>query len=298
MSDIFHEVEEEVRRERLEKIWKQYGDYIVAAAALLILVAAAFRLWNVYESRERAAASVRYQAAQQLLQAGQPRAAAEAFAKLSKTAPGGYAKLSQLQEADALQASGNTAAALANYRKLAVDSDDMISSVAKLRAAWIIVEGAPKSEVESLIGGMTADSSPWHQVAREIIAYADYHDGNTKQALAEYRALSKDLKAPGGVRGRSLAMVTFLTAGGDRNVGKPVYPELPGTLTAVPKPGAPTSGNATAAPAANSGSATPAQNGAAPAAPANATPSTSNTAPPATNAKSTAPAQTKGSAPK
>ena len=282
MSDIFHEVEEEVRRERLEKIWKQYGDYIVAAAALLILAAAGFRLWNVYEARERAAASVRYQAAQQLLQAGQPRAAAEAFAKLSKTAPGGYAKLSQLQEADALQASGNTAAALANYRKLATDSDEMISSIAKLRAAWIIVEGAPKSEVESLIGGMTADSSPWHQVAREIVAYADYHDGNTKQALAEYRALSKDPKAPGGVRGRSLAMVTFLTAGGDQNVGKPVYPELPGTLTAVPKPGAPT------APA-NNTNAAPAANNAAPAA---------NATSPAPNATSPAPAETKSSTPK
>jgi hypothetical protein len=277
LSDIFREVEEEVRRDRLEKIWKQYGDYIVAAAALVILAAAAFRLWNVYEARERAAASIRYQAAQQLLQAGQSRAAAEAFAKLSKTAPGGYAKLSQLQEADALQASGNTAAALANYRKLAADSDDMISSIAKLRAAWILVEGAPKSEAESLIGGMAADSSPWHQVAREILAYADYHAGNTKQALAQYRALSKDPKAPGGVRGRSLAMVTFLTAGGDQNVGKPVYPELPGTLTAVPKAGA-----STAPP--NSAQAAPAANSASPATPA--------------NASSSAPAETKGPTPK
>ncbi|HEX3652840.1 MAG TPA: tetratricopeptide repeat protein [Rhizomicrobium sp.] len=284
MSDIFREVEEEVRRDRLEKIWKQYGDYIVAAAALVILAAAAFRLWNVYEARERAAASVRYQAAQQLLQAGQSRSAAEAFAKLAKTAPGGYAKLSQLQEADALQASGNTAAALANYRKLAADSDEMISSIAKLRAAWIIVEGAPKSEVESMIGGMAADSSPWHQVAREILAYADYHAGDTKQALAEYRALSKDPKAPGGVRGRSLAMVTFLTAGGDKDVGKPLYPELPGTLTAVPKPGVPT------APA-NGAQAAPAPSNP-PAAPANTTSST-----PA-NASSPAPAETKGSTPK
>ena len=41
MSDIFREVEEDVRRERLEKIWKEYGDYIVAALALLILAGAA-----------------------------------------------------------------------------------------------------------------------------------------------------------------------------------------------------------------------------------------------------------------
>ena len=34
MTDIFHEVEEEVRRERFEKIWKKYGDYAIAAVAV------------------------------------------------------------------------------------------------------------------------------------------------------------------------------------------------------------------------------------------------------------------------
>jgi hypothetical protein len=296
LSDIFREIEEEVRRDRLEKIWKEYGDYIVAAAALVILAAAGFRLWNVYEARESAAASSRYLIAQQLLESGQARAAADAFARLSKTAPGGYAKLAQLQEADALQASGNTTAALANYRKLATDSDEMISAVARLRAAWILVEGAPKSDVESLIGGLAAESSPWHQIAREILAYADYHAGATKQALAEFRTLSKDPKAPAGVRGRSNGMVTFLTAGGESNVGKPVYPELPGTLTRVAKPGAAN------APAGNTQQATAPSNTNVPQpAPANGG---RQTAPPNTGATQTSPAnapspaETKGQTPK
>ena len=296
MSDIFREVEEEVRRDRLEKIWKEYGDYIVAAAALLILAAAGFRLWNVYEAREQAAASGRYLTAQQLLQSGQARAAAEAFAHLSKTAPSGYAKLAQLEEANALQASGNATAALANYRKLATDGDEMISAIARLRAAWILVEGAPKSEVESLIGGLAAESNPWHQVAREILAYADYHAGATKQALAEFAALSKDPKAPAGVRGRSKAMVTFLTAGGESNVGKSVYPELPGTLTPVTKPGAANSpaGNMqqTAPSGTNAPQTTPANSGG----PQTAAPKAGTTQTGPANAPS--PAATKGQPPK
>ncbi|MBV9063134.1 MAG: tetratricopeptide repeat protein [Alphaproteobacteria bacterium] len=228
MSDIFREVEEEVRRERLERIWKEYGDYIVAAAALVILAAAAFRLWTYYEARERARASNSYLAAQQLLQTGQPKAAAQTFARLSKTAPGGYAKLSQLQEAGALAASGNKAAALANYRRLAADSDEMISAVARIRAAWILVEAAPKAEVENMIGPLSADSSPWQPLAREILAYADYRAGALSQALAEFRALAKDAKAPDGVRGRSNAVATYLAAGGDKDVGKVSFPEIAG----------------------------------------------------------------------
>jgi hypothetical protein len=255
VSDIFREVEEEVRRERLERIWKEYGDYIVAAAALLILAAAGWRLWNVYQTREAARASDRFIAAQALQQAGQAHSAAEMFAKLSQTAPGGYATLSQLAEADALSASNNKAAALNIYRKLASSGDDILSAVARLRAAWILVDGAPKSDIEALVGPLATNDSPWRQVAREILAYADYRAGAAAQAQSEFQQLVKDPKTPAGVKGRSQAMATFLSAGGSKDFGQvpPMLPETP----VVPKPSggttpaaAPT-GKAPAAPGGN-----------------------------------------------
>lgn len=257
MSDIFREVEEEVRRDRLEKLWKQYGDYVVAAAALLILAAAAFRLWTYYESRERARASNEYLAAQQLLQAGQDRAAAEQFARLVKNAPRGYAKLAQLQAADALSAMGNTAAALVNYRKLIDGGDEMLASIARVRAAWILVEGAPKAEVEQMLGGLAADTSPWRLVAREILAYADYRAGAIQQALAAFQKLSTDPKAPAGIKARTTAMATFIRAGGNKDVGKPLYTELPGKVVPALKRPLGTAG-AHGSPAANSPAAPPA----------------------------------------
>ena len=44
MSDIFHEVDEEVRREQLKKLWDRYGNYVVAAAFLLVAAVAAWQL--------------------------------------------------------------------------------------------------------------------------------------------------------------------------------------------------------------------------------------------------------------
>jgi len=37
MSDIFQEVEEDVRKERYEQLWKKYGNYIIGAAAILVI---------------------------------------------------------------------------------------------------------------------------------------------------------------------------------------------------------------------------------------------------------------------
>jgi hypothetical protein len=239
VTDIFREVEEEVRRERLERIWKEYGDYIVAAAALVILAAAAFRLWTFYEARERARTSERYIAAEQLFASGQNRAAAQSFARLAKDAPKGYDKLSELQAANAL-AGSNKGEALAIYRKLIGDNDEVVSAIARLRAAWLLVDSAPKSDVESMLAPLAGNDSPWHPVAREILAYADYHAGATKQAQSEFQHLADDAKAPSGVRGRSRAMATFIAAGGDRDVGKvpfPVAPQLPARLKATVAPG-------------------------------------------------------------
>jgi hypothetical protein len=235
VSDIFREVEEEVRRERLEKIWKEYGDYIVAVAALVILAAAAFRLWTFYEARERARTSDRYLAAEQLLASGQTRAAAQSFARLAKDAPRGYDKLSELQTANAL-AGSNKAESVAIYRKLIGDNDEVISAIARLRAAWLLVDSAPKSDIDSMLAPLAGNDSPWHQAAQEILAYAEYHAGAIKQAQGEFQRLADDSKAPSGVRGRSRAMATFIAAGGDRDVGKvpvPVAPNPPAPLKAT-----------------------------------------------------------------
>ncbi len=45
MSDIFREVEEEVRREQAKKLWDRYGAYVIGVAVLLVAVTAGYRGW-------------------------------------------------------------------------------------------------------------------------------------------------------------------------------------------------------------------------------------------------------------
>ena len=116
MSDIFREVEEDVRKERLEKLWKAYGDYAIALMALIILGIAGWQLWLRYESAQRAKASLEFVAAERITNSTQ---AAAAFDKLSKTAPGGYGQLSRLAEASALAVAGNPADAVTRYKAIA-----------------------------------------------------------------------------------------------------------------------------------------------------------------------------------
>jgi len=49
VSDIFSEVEEEVRRERWEKLWKNYNGVIIAAAAIIVTAVAGWQAWDRYQ---------------------------------------------------------------------------------------------------------------------------------------------------------------------------------------------------------------------------------------------------------
>jgi hypothetical protein len=240
VTDIFHEVEEEVRRERFEKLWKEYGDYIVAAAAFVVIGAAGWQLWRYYEHREVLRASNEYIAAQQVLESGQLPAAGEAFGKLAASAPSGYTQVARLQEAGALQASGRTDDAVKLYMEVANGGDEVLAGVARIRAAWATADTASRSALQTTLGSTLDPSSAWNTMAREILAYSDFRSGNTKAAADAYKRLSTEKSLPESMHQRIAAMATFLSAGGAQNFGTMPPPPAPPKAPAQASAPAPT----------------------------------------------------------
>lgn len=236
MTDIFREVEEDVRRERYEQLWKEYGDYVIAGAAVVVIAVAGFQLWRVYDQNQRAKASAEYMLAEQFFDAGQASEAQSNFARLSKDAPGGYASLAKLQEANSMLQAGNTADAVLIYKQIAAGKDTILAPVARIHAGWALVDTAPKSEIQSLVAPLADQTNPWHAMAREILAFADYRAGATQEAIREYQNLTTDTDAPAPLRARSGWMVTFLKGGGAKNYGTvPPPPAPPGASPSQPQ---------------------------------------------------------------
>ncbi|MBI3676730.1 MAG: tetratricopeptide repeat protein [Proteobacteria bacterium] len=227
MSDIFREVEEDVRRERLERIWKDYGDYIVAGIALVIIAGAGLQLWRYYHAREIARASDTYLEAEQMAANGQYEHAATAFGKLADDAPSGYAQIARLQHADALLANGDARNALQLYKEIAAGDNELLANTARIRAGWATVETSSRGELEDLLAPMTSAGSAWRHMAREILAYSDYRRGAVDDAQKEYKKLADDKDAPSALRDRARAMSIFIAAGGDHDYGTVPQPPKP-----------------------------------------------------------------------
>ena len=84
---FLREVEEELRRERYERIWKEYGTFILAGAALIVVGVLGYKY---VENRRITAAQTtgeRYEGAMDLATAGKDGSAEKEFASIIGEAP-------------------------------------------------------------------------------------------------------------------------------------------------------------------------------------------------------------------
>jgi len=234
VSDIFREVEEDVRKERFEKLWKAFGGYVIALIGLAVLGVGGWQLWLRYEDSQRVKAAGQFTAAQHITN---PNQAAAAYDALSKSAPGGYGELSKLAQANALASGGKNDDAVTIYKDIANSDSGPLGAVARLRAAWILADGSPRADLVTLLAPINADTSAWHEMAREVLAYSDYKAGKEKDAAGEFDLLANDPESPDALKNRARAFAAFLHEGGAANYGT-----VPPTATPPPPgeaPGAP-----------------------------------------------------------
>jgi hypothetical protein len=236
VSDIFREVEEEVRQERLQKWWKKYGNYVVAGISILVIGVAGWKMWERYDQQQRIKASSQIESAAQMSAAGQADLAAQAYAQIAKKAPTGYALVAQLGQADELLASGRTNDAVALYMQVAEHDKAGLGDVARMRAAWAQGDKLSTEELKTLLAPLNNGTSKWRFMARELLAYRALHDNAVEAAGKEFAALAADKDAPSSLRQRADAMATLIRTSGGKDYGS------------VPPPPKPAEAQGTAAP--------------------------------------------------
>lgn len=253
MSDIFHEVEEDVRREHYEALWKTYGHYLLGLMVVFIVGVAVWQWYQSYDRGRRMATSDAYQAADALATAGNYVGAEIAFNKLSQDGTTGYRTISRFRQAEMMLAQGKANEAATRYRDLAALSDKALAESARIRLAWLEADVSSRDVLEEDLKPLSGADSPWRYMAEEVLAYYDLRHGARDKAMAAYQKLSQEVGAPQGVRVRSAAFAEYIKA----NPGVDLTPALAPIATAPTSP-APSSPSSAATPSATTGAKAPA----------------------------------------
>lgn len=203
MTDLFEEVEENLRRDQLQNLWKKYGVFAIGGAVALVLGVAGvgvFRSWQ--ESQSRAAADT-FVEIQQLAQTD-PAAAAPKLAAFAKSGFGGYKALAEMERAGALQAEGDLPGALGAFENAAkMSNEPAIRQSAQLRAAYIAAESENFTTLEARVQPLIADGGAFGYLARELLGVEAYEADQLERARTEFAYLDTAFDAPQGVRERA-----------------------------------------------------------------------------------------------
>jgi hypothetical protein len=215
VSDIFQEVDEEVRREQLKKLWDKWGNYFLAIAVIIVLAVAGWRAWEWWQAKKAAEAGAAFETALSLAEADKHQEAEAAFAKIAAEAPSGYRVLARFAEAAEL-AQRDRDAAVKDYTELATDGSvpPALRELATIRAALILVDTASFEEMRSRLEPLSAPGRPFRHTARELMALSAWRTGDIAAARRWFDTMTADAETPAGARARVDMLLALAAAQG------------------------------------------------------------------------------------
>ena len=210
MADIFHEVDEDIRRERLKRIWERYGALILAAVVLVVAGIGGWRGYEYYQNQRAADSGAQFEAAMALADGGKLQEAEQAFAKIASDGTAGYRLLARLREAEAM-AQRDRAGAVALFGKVAADSSagTRFQDLASVRAGFLLVDNAAFPDMEKRLQTATGAQRPFRHSARELLALSAFKAGDVQGLRRWADMINGDGETPAAMRSRVEALLAL-----------------------------------------------------------------------------------------
>lgn len=211
MSELFDEVDEEVRRDQLKKLWDQYSLYIIAAMILIIAAVGGWRGYEYVEAKKAAEAGAAFDKAVELSEANKHAEAEAAFADLVAKAPSGYRVLARLRMASEV-ASRDAQAAAKLFDEIAADRSvgTAEQDLAKIRAAQLLLESARYADMKARLEAAAAPGSTFRHTARELLALSAWRANDAAATRQWLDLIADDGETPPSLRSRAEALQALL----------------------------------------------------------------------------------------
>ena len=205
-DSLAREIDEELRREQLLKLWDAYGTYVIVAAVLIIAGIGGYKFYEHRRATAAEAAGAKLAIAAREAAQDKKAESQKALEDIAKTAPTNYGVLARLRLAAAEREAGKTAEAAAAYEAIAKGSgvDALLADYAQLQAAVLRLDSANWTDMQNRLTPLAADGNAWRFSARELL-------GKLDEARTEYQRLLSDRGTPPSIAERARIMLAMLT---------------------------------------------------------------------------------------
>ncbi|WJR75327.1 tetratricopeptide repeat protein [Bradyrhizobium sp. NP1] len=211
MSELFDEVDEEVRRDQLKKLWDRYSLFIIAAAILIVAGVGGWRGYQYLEAKKAAEAGAAFDRAVELSEQNKHTEAETAFAQIVATAPSGYRTLSRLRLAGEV-AQRDPKAAAKMFDEIAADHSvgAEMQDLAKIRGAGLLLDSASYQDILQRLEAAAGPGATYRHSARELLALSAWRANDVNATRQWLDQIANDGETPPGMRSRAEALQALL----------------------------------------------------------------------------------------
>jgi len=214
-ENIFREVDEELRSERMRKLWRQTGPYIIGAAVAIVILVAVNEGWSWWQRSQAATSAEQLYESFDLAEGGDVAAAQAALDEVIASGSGNYPALARFRKAGLLASEGQKQEAVALYDTIATEqSNPQLRELALVLAANLLVDTGTPADVEARVGAIAVEGNSLRNAAREALGLAYYRAGDFATAQMHFETTLNDPLVQGTQRNRVAFYLAQLLAEG------------------------------------------------------------------------------------
>lgn len=201
MSDILHEISDDLRQMQLKAFWRDNGNWIIGGALLAVILTASMTFWRSYQADHNEAYTA---ALVKVLKTGDTE---QILAEANKTGKS-QAVVARFAAAGIHVKKGETDKAIAIYRDIRdmkrIDRD--WRELAAVFEAAQTLEKADPAELHKLLKDATDKKATWRFSALELDALVYAREGKMKEAVDALEKIIGDKNVPSEIRARAITL--------------------------------------------------------------------------------------------
>lgn len=207
VSETFlREVDENLRRDQLRDFFKTYGNWLIAAVVLFLVVSGGLIWWKQHKVKQHEAQVEQLAQIYKDIASGN---AAQAPGQLEKLADNGSKAVNasaQFARAALFLQQNDTRNALSIYKSIAEDSGypQPYRDAALIRQTSLEFDQLNPQDIVTRLAPLAKPGEPWFGTAGEMTALALVKQGQQQQAGQLLAAIAKDKTVPETIRARAV----------------------------------------------------------------------------------------------
>jgi len=211
-ESFLREVDENLRRDRMQDFAKTYGKWLIAALVLFLIAVAGWLYWQNRQQEKAAEQSEELMGIYTDIGTGKTEQAAKRLQPLENSDNDVVRSLALLTEAAVALDRNDRATALSNYRTIAADEGlpEAYRNLGLVRATALEFDQLKPEEVIARLEPLARPGNPWFGTAGELTALAYLKQGQSDRAGRLFAAIAADRQVPETIRNRSIQIAGTL----------------------------------------------------------------------------------------